>query len=42
MNVDTQYVGHFMKIPYRDYPTIFESALQQNEEYHKIEVDQMK
>lgn len=41
LNVDTQYVEHFMRIPYSDYPNIFETVLMRTDEAH-IEVDVMK
>ena len=40
LNVDTQYVGHFMRIPYRDYPRVFDKELRKT--YSVIEVDEMK
>lgn len=41
LNVDTQYVEHFMRITYSDYPNIFETVLMSTDEVH-IEVDVMK
>ena len=41
LNVDTQYVGHFLRIPYRDYPTIFEEVLREKGDC-VIEVDEMR
>lgn len=41
LNVDTRYVEHFMRVPYRDYPSIFEAVLMRTDEDH-IEVDVMK
>ena len=42
LNVDTSYVAHYMRIPYRDYPGIFEKVLKGDEYRYKIEVDEMK
>ena len=31
VNVDTNYVSHFLRVPYRDYPEIFQAALLREE-----------
>ena len=38
--MDTQYVGHFLRVPYQDYPSIFETVMARADKY--IEVDEMK
>ena len=41
MNVETQYVGHFVRIPYQDYPAIFKKKVREMVD-KPIEVDRMK
>ena len=41
VNVETQYVEHFMRIPYQDYPTLFKRKLREMAD-KPVEVDQMK
>ena len=40
MNKDTRYVGHFLRIPYKNYPAAFERALLTTTDI--IEVDEMR
>ena len=40
VNEDTKYVGHFLRVPYKDYPTAFEKDLE--EASYDIEVDEMR
>ena len=40
VNKDTRYVGHFLRIPYKDYPTVFEGALLTANDI--VEVDELR
>lgn len=40
MNEGTKYVGHFLRVPYKDYPSAFENALEVAS--GDIEVDEMR
>ena len=40
VNEGTKYVGHFLRVPYKDYPAAFEKALE--EATGDIEVDEMR
>ena len=40
MNEGTKYVGHFLRVPYKDYPAVFEKALEFGS--GDVEVDEMR
>ena len=40
VNEGTKYVGHFLRVPYKDYPTAFEKALEVAS--GDVEVDEMR
>jgi hypothetical protein len=42
VNVETQYVGHFMRIPYKNYPALFKKRVEDEMGHKPIEVDRMK
>ena len=40
MNKNTQYVGYYLRVPYKDYPTAFEKAIKKQS--RRYEVDEIK
>jgi hypothetical protein len=42
VNEGTKYVGHFLRVPYKDYPTAFEKALAVAGGDVDVEVDEMR
>lgn len=42
VNEGTKYVGHFLWVPYKDYPTAFEKALEVAGGDVDVEVDEMR